>query len=167
MVIALEKLYRELVNPLKKYALSFTGEIQSAEDIVSETFLKAAEHCIVNDNVPVRAWFYKVARNIAIDRLRKRGRIDNGEIPEIADETRESNPEDYLKHCENIRQLDKCMSRLPDKYKSVLVLREFNGLAYGEIAAVLGISVDNVKVLLFRARQKLRESYRRDNNYEV
>lgn len=160
---ALSTLYSELGEQLTKYAISFTREMHSAEDIVSETFLRATEHCIVNNSVPTRAWFYKVTRNTALDWLRKKGRLDYNEIPEIIDSSRMTNPEESLEYAEGIGKLTNLLSMLPENYKSVLILREYNELTYAEIAGVLGVSMDNVKVLLFRAKQKLRELYRRDD----
>ena len=160
---ALSTLYSELGEQLTKYAISFTREMHSAEDIVSETFLRATEHCIVKNNVPSRAWFYKVTRNTALDWLRKKGRLDCKEIPEIIDCSRGANPEESLEHTESITRLANMLAMLPENYKSVLILREYNDLTYAEIASVVGTSMDNVKVLLFRAKQKLRELYRRDD----
>lgn len=159
---ALSTLYSELGGQLIRYANTFTGEIHSAEDVVSETFLRATEHCIVNNNIPTRAWFYKVTRNIALDWLRKRGKMNFDELPEIIDHSRECNPEKKMMYYDNIDRLMNSIGKLPEMYKSVLVLREYNELSYLEIANVLDISIDNVKVLIFRAKQKLRELYRRD-----
>lgn len=145
--------------------MSFTGEIHSAEDIVSETFVRATEHCIVRNEVPARAWFYKVARNLALDRLKRKGRLEDSRLQEPVDDSIESNPEAFAVHEENARELSVSMEKLPELYRTVLVLREFSCFSYAEIAEVCGVSLDNVKVLLFRAKRKLKEAYGKENDY--
>lgn len=145
--------------------MSFTGEIHSAEDIVSETFVRATEHCIVKKDMPVKAWFYKVTRNGALDWLKRKGRFEQNDIPEIIDESKDSNPESLVLQEENLREFEEKMDMLPELYRSVLVLKEFNDFSYAEIAVIIGVSLDNVKVLIYRAKQKLKEIYRRENDY--
>lgn len=157
----LSTLYHELGGQLFRYAFGLTGEIHFAEDVVSETFLRAAEHCMANSSIPARAWFYKVARNIAIDCIRKNSKLVYKDPPETADSSSITNPGAALVYEEEVRQLRIAMSKLPETYRSILIMREYNELTYTEIAAVLGISMDNVKVSLFRAKQRLRELYRR------
>lgn len=163
----LSSLYSEIGSQLIRYAVSFTKQTHSAEDIVSETFLRATEHCIVKGNIPSRAWFYKVTRNIAIDWIRRKRGEDYGEIPEIVDNSKEVNPCQSLEHRENVENIRNAIDHLPETYKSILILREYSGLSYLEIAGVMGVSVDNVKVLLYRAKQKLKEIYKRRNNHEL
>jgi RNA polymerase sigma factor (sigma-70 family) len=165
-VDALTQLYREVAKPLLGYAMSLTGDLHSAEDILSETFVRATEHCIIKKEIPVRAWFYKVARNIAFDFLRKKGRLEQTELPEPIDLSVDTNPEASLVHGEDIRALREKVDRLPEQYRSVLMLREINSLSYAEIAAVLGVSQDNVKVLLYRARCKIRDYYGKEKDDE-
>lgn len=161
---ALTKLYGEIARPLIGYAMSFTGDIHSAEDIVSETFVRATEHCIVRNSMPARAWFYKVARNIALDRLKRKGRSDLCELPEVIDGSDASNPEAAALREEDARELMKAVDKLPELYRTVLMLREYNGFSYTEIAVVTGVSLDNVKVLLFRAKRKLRDIYGKEKD---
>ncbi|HEY9061103.1 MAG TPA: sigma-70 family RNA polymerase sigma factor [Pseudobacteroides sp.] len=164
---ALTSLYSELAEPLARYAMSFIKDSALAEDIVSETFLRATKHCIAYNELPARAWFYKVARNIALDMIRKKRNIEYGEIPDAIDNSRDINPEISALHTERMEMLSKSLSRLSEPYRSVLMLKEYNNLTYAEIASIIGVSLDNVKVILFRGRQKLKNLYRRDYNNEM
>lgn len=164
---ALTSLYHELVVPLTRYAMSFTKDKASSEDIVSETFLRATRHCIVYGDIPARAWFYKVTRNIAFDMLRRKEKFEYGEMPETIDGSRDANPEISALHSERVETLANSLLRLPEPYKSVLVLKEYDNLTYAEIAGIIGVSIDNIKVILFRGRQKLRNLYRREYGNEV
>lgn len=160
-------LYSELAKPLTRYAMNYTRQIHLAEDIVSETFLRATRHCIANSELPARAWFYKVTRNIALDFVRRKEKLQYGDIPETVDFSREANPEALAEHTEQVETLAASLSRVPEPYKSVLVLKEYDHLTYAEIANIMGVSIDNVKVMLFRGRQKLKELYRRGYKDEV
>lgn len=169
---ALTSRYRELSEPLIRYVMSFTNEMHLAEDIVSETFLRATKHCIVNNELPAKAWFYKVARNIAYDFIRKKGKFEFTELTEIiaaetADTSTNADPEASYEYSEQKGSLDFSLSKVPEPYKSVLILKEYDNLTYGDIAKIMGVSLDNVKVMLFRGRQKLRNIYRRNYENEV
>jgi len=166
-VDALTSLYSELAEPLTRYAMTIIKDILLAEDIVSETFLRATKHCIANNELPARAWFYKVTRNIALDFIRKKANIDYGEVPDTPDDSWDVNPEVSLLNAEKKNTLENSISKLPEPYKSVLILKEYDDLTYAEIASIIGVSIDNVKVLLFRGRQKLKNLYRRDYYNEV
>lgn len=164
---ALTLLYSKLAEPLTRYAMGVIKETAAAEDIVSETFLRAARHFIANNELPARAWFYKVTRNISLDMLRKKANIEYGDIPDVIDGSRDADPELSAVHSEQMERLANSLSRLPEPYKSALILKEYNDLTYAEIANILGVSTDNVKVIIFRGRQKLRKLYGRDCDHEV
>lgn len=159
----LTRLYGELAGSLVKYALGYAGELHAAEDIVSEAFLRAVRHMAIQHSLPTRAWFYKVVRNIALDAKRKSRWTQGGDIPEMADSSTDMNPEASIERREQLAELSGILDRLPENYRSVLTLREIGGLSYLEIAGVMDTSLENVKVLLFRARQKVRELYGRDD----
>lgn len=158
----LSTLYSELGSQLVRYAINFTKEIHSAEDIVSETFLRATQHCIVNKEVPARAWFYKVTRNISLDWIRKNSKLSYGDIPEKIDDSIYTNPDKAFQNMEESSSLYSLLYKIMEPYKSILILREYDELSYAEISEIMNITVDNVKVMLFRARQKLRKYYWRD-----
>ncbi len=164
---ALTSLYSELAEPLTRYAMTFIRDVSLAEDIVSETFLRTTKHCIANNELPARAWLYKVTRNIALDIIRKKSNIEYGEVPETVDDSCDVNPEISLLNAERMDTLAHSLSKLPEPYRSVLMLKEYNNLTYAEIACIIGVSLDNVKVLLFRGRQKLKNLYRRDYYNEM
>lgn len=167
MVDALTSLYSELAKPLIRYAMIFIKEPALAEDIVAETFLKATRHCIAHNELPNRSWFYKVTRNMALDLIKKGRRMAYEAVPEMVDDTREANPEIAAVYSEQMATLAVSLAQLPEPYRSVLLLKEYDNLTYAEISSIIGVSMSNVKVLLFRARQKLKERYRRDYKDEM
>ncbi|WP_242857066.1 RNA polymerase sigma factor [Pseudobacteroides cellulosolvens] len=99
--------------------------------------------------------------------MRKNSNIDYGEVPETVDDSCDVNPEISVLNAERMDILTNSLSKLPEPYKSVLMLKEYGNLTYAEIASIIGVSLDNVKVLLFRGRQKLKNLYRRDYYNEM
>ncbi|MFL7792814.1 MAG: sigma-70 family RNA polymerase sigma factor, partial [Anaerolineae bacterium] len=105
--------------------------------------------------------------NMALDGLRRsRHEVplpdwDAGEVsgPEPADQHRAGAPEDQARLAEVRAAVWHIIHQLPDNYRQILVLREIDGLSYNEIAAVIGVSLDNVRVTLHRARLQFRELY--------
>jgi RNA polymerase sigma-70 factor (ECF subfamily) len=114
-----------------------------------------------------KSWVYRIAGNMAVDGLRRYRREvplpdwDGGEItgPEPADQRREGAPEDQAGLAEVRAAVWRTIHQLPDSYRQILVLREIDGLSYNEIAAVLDLSLDNVRVTLHRARLQFRDLY--------
>ena len=110
-------------------------------------------------------WLYTIARNTCISKIRKRksifsisfggGKEDDSESFDIPDP--KPTPNEELQKKEIAHQIKKAIHRLPLVQKEAIVLREYNELSYGEIAQILKTSLENVKILIFRAREKLRK----------
>ena len=133
-----------------------------AEDAAQETYLRARRGQASYDPAqPFRSWVLAIARNHCIDLLRRRSR--EGRIFDASD----LDPADLgaawpspLQHAVDTEQrvaLLAAVEALPDRYRVPLVLRYFEDLDYAALAAALDLTRDNVGVLLFRARCRLRE----------
>lgn len=154
-----EKLYKLYFIEIYNYILKLSKDNYMSEDIVQEAFVRAYEYTIVHKNVLTKQWFYKVSYNIFIDKIRKLKRIDlNNEFEEFLSVI--CSPEEEFSKKEESQKIQYILDKLPLDYKNILILREFKELTYEEIAEVLNISVDNVKVKLFRARQKFKSKYK-------
>ncbi len=145
------------------------GMLQSREDaydIAQEVFLKLYRKIAsFSGDASLDTWLYRVTVNACVDELRKRGRrvqtlpleVETDEesyaLP-IADVS--AAPENVVLRKEQRQVLLNAIGRLPEKYRTVLVLREFEDLEYEAIAEALDISIGTVKSRLNRAREKLR-----------
>lgn len=131
----------------------------NAQDIAQESFLrlcKADTGNIVASEI--RFWLFRVARNLALDEIKKantRARLWN-RVTEFVDKPVAVNPEDLLMRGENRRIVLELLSRLPEHQRSALLLREQEEMSYREIALILNVSENKVKVDIFRARERLR-----------
>lgn len=160
-------LYKELVTRYERKILVFifhmlknTRMDHMAEDLCQETFYKAYRslHSFRELEASFSTWLYTIARNTVLSELRKNrnGNVyleDSGYEPAAA---AESTPEQSVLRNEKVSKVREAINNLPEKQRSALILREYDGLDYQEIANILGQTVSSVKSLLFRARASVR-----------
>lgn len=132
----------------------------AVEDVVQETFTKAWYRIdAFHGDSGLFTWLYRVAVNGCKDHLKRRGRRPAGSLEELHAEPGFAAPSDApiegLARRELRLAVRTAMERLPARFRSVLALRELEGLSYQEIANVLGLSLGTVESRLFRARQRL------------
>jgi RNA polymerase sigma-70 factor (ECF subfamily) len=147
--------YQQVYN----YALWLGNDPDLAEDVTQETFIRA-HHSIAKLKPPfnVRAWLYRLARNLFIDHRRARRPTD----PLDTDSSLKAatpDPEGQLLWKELSNPVRTALQKLTPNHREALVLREVDGLGYIAIAEIMGVSVDNVKVLLHRARNNFKDNY--------
>lgn len=126
-----------------------------AEDLVQTVLLKASEGLAAfRHDASLATWVYRIATNVGMDRLRA------APCPPVDDpvEMHAPSAEAAVIRQETNACIREFVERLPQRQKVVLVLSEFEGFTNAEIAAVLGVSLDNVKIRLHRARAKLRRT---------
>lgn len=128
-----------------------------AEDMAQEAFLRAWINLpSFHPQSSLRNWLYRIAVNATLDVLRHRPeeRLEEEAAEMIADQT--ASPESALIEKESTVLVQKALSSLPEAARSVLVLREYGGLSYQEIAAVLDVPVGTVMSRLNYGRNRLR-----------
>jgi RNA polymerase sigma-70 factor (ECF subfamily) len=157
----LSAVFRDYNVRVFHYALQLVGDREDALDITQETFLRLHRHWNRRDDSrPVVAWLYAIARNLAIDLLRKRGTRNETEedlnLPDAASVT----PEDAASNSALRARLWTAIRGLPDPLKEVLLLRDWHGMRYAEIAEITGTNPTTVTSRLYEARQRLRRQLR-------
>jgi len=148
----------------------YTQSPVEAEDIVQDTFLKAYSRLAgFQQQSSFYTWLCRIAINTALDTLKRAGRspVHAVEDPELAlagayDEAGSRlgsvpGPDARLEREEVARITQEVLDELPEIFRTVLVLREFEDLSYQEIADTLGISIGTVESRLFRARARFRD----------
>ena len=128
-----------------------------AEDMAQEAFLRAWINLpSFHPQSSLRNWLYRIAVNATLDVLRHRPeeRLEDEAAEMIADQT--ASPESALIEKESTVLVQQALSSLPEAARSVLVLREYGGLSYQEIAGVLDVPVGTVMSRLNYARNRLR-----------
>ncbi|TAJ16409.1 MAG: sigma-70 family RNA polymerase sigma factor [Planctomycetota bacterium] len=132
------------------------------EDIVQETFLKAFRRLdTFQRQSSFSTWIYRIAVNSALDFLKRRGRspVHTVEDPEIdaGPAPRVLAPDARLQREEIAAVTHKVLAAMPEIFRTVLVMREFEGRTYQDMADVLGLSIGTVESRLFRARARFRD----------
>lgn len=152
----IDSLFKKYYNEAVLYTMAICRDKALAEDIVSEAFFKAlssADESIRN----FKPWLLAVCRNEFLMHCRSRSRMADDEISEEA-AVQEDETLNRIIRQEEYRALYRAISLLPEHQKEPVILFYFNGLSVKEIAAVVGKSETNVKVLLHRAREGLRKN---------
>lgn len=150
------------VNPFKdklyRYALNILKSDVDAEDVIQEVLIKVWQRRDQFDLIDNKeAWCMTVTRNLCIDKIRakKQSSQDVSEYHFIADHS--ATPDIQTEDRENLKIVMDVLNSLPENQKEIIHLRDIEGYTYKEISDLIGISEDQVKVNLFRARQKLKE----------
>lgn len=126
-----------------------------AEDVAQETFLRLWREAARLGPIPVEAWLYRVAGNLAIDRWRRRKPQQPDALPLIADGRLGS--DNVLARAEIARGIEQAVDALPERQRMALVLVHFEELPQKQAAEVMGISVDALESLVARARRNLKD----------
>ena len=133
------------------------GDQQLAEDAAQETFIQAwLKLPTYRPKSSLRNWLYRIAVNAAIDMLRKEKRIMPEAVEELVLADANLSPEAALIHDERVVQIRNAIADLPDASRAVLILREYEGLSYREIADTLDIPLGTVMSRLSYARKLLK-----------
>ena len=158
-----------LKNELYRLALRITLNPAEAEDVVQETMIKIWNRRDQWDEIEsIEAFSLTICRNLAVDKMRKiEGQ--NQSLDEVAndapDRSYSSNPEEQAMQQDRIELIRRLIGQLPEKQRSAMQLRDFEGTSYKEIATIMGISEEQVKVNIFRARQAIRQKYLETEKY--
>jgi len=157
-------MYKDKIYHLGYRMLGNSGE---AEDVVQDTFLRVYTNLDrYDENQKFSTWIYRIATNLCIDRLRKRkpNYSLDAEMPdgEGADwysmlPSDQDTPEEETVLSETQHQIRKAIDTLPEKYKSVVILRYLHDLSLQEIGDVLKMPVTTVKTRVHRGREFLRK----------
>src|SRR5437764_4582239 len=152
-----EKAFEAIVHRYRAPLLRYCGRILPpgrAEDAVQQTFLNAYSAISSGENeLKLRPWLYRIAHNSALNLLRQ-----NGWNHEQLDEQFDGvlRPDQAVEGRERIRSLVAAVKDLPERQRDAILLREFEGRTYEEIASALGVTDGAVRQLLNRARTTLR-----------
>lgn len=143
---------------------------QDAEDVVQEAYLRAVRFRESYLGGDARAWLLKIVRNASYSLIEKRRATESSEEFDEAvhrETTNRPSVEAMFIKDDEARTVRAALKKLPAAYREVLVLREFEGLSYKEIAEVAGIPVGTVMSSLARARSQLRELILRSRDQGV
>jgi RNA polymerase sigma-70 factor (ECF subfamily) len=155
--IAFERLYRSSRDDVYAYVASLLRDAPAAEEVTAAAFERAyrKRNRFDPERGEPRAWLFGIARNAALDELRRRGRQAELAVEPADVETFAGHGDD---HGERRLAVSEALEHLDARERELIALKFFAGLANAEIAQVLGISESNAGTKLHRAMTKLREA---------
>ncbi len=165
------QVYQEYYPKILRYLERLTGNKEDTRDLVQEVFLKVERSLAQFEcRSSLSTWIYRIATNVSHDRFRSTS-FQQGKKQTLTDAFIEENKEDKNvwtgeKEASTEQQLERkemsgCINRyiydLNEAYQKVLVLSEYEGLKNKEIASILGITLDTVKIRIYRGRIQLKK----------
>jgi RNA polymerase sigma-70 factor (ECF subfamily) len=157
-----DQIYQNTFPILIKILSKMLGDAEVAEELCHEAFIKLYER---GNGIPTgeeaKYWLIRVAKNLALNYEKRRGREKRAYHKALHEPIKpaESGESEYLKKESSLLVLG-ALKKLPANLREVLILKEYGDLNYREIAAVLKISEGNVKVRVYRARERLADCLR-------
>ncbi len=156
-----------LKNKLFRLALRITLNREEAEDVVQDTLIKVwNSRDKWQDIDSIEAYSLTIAHNLSLDRIKKMDN-QNGSLEEEKTERLDPSytPSERMIQKDKLDIVRRIIDELPEKQRSCLQLRDIEGKAYQEIAGILGITVEQVKINIFRARQTVKQRFQRFDRY--
>ncbi len=158
-----------LKNQLYRLALRITLDSAESEDIVQETLIKVWNRRDDWDNIEnIEAFCFTICRNMALDSIKRSGSRNESLDTSTADHAdTNASPSQQTIEKDQIEIVRNIINSLPEKQRSCIQLRDFEGKAYKDIAKLLGITEEQVKVNIFRGRQTIKHRFLSLDNYRA
>jgi len=163
---AFEKLLKRYQKKVYNTTYRMTGNSDEASDLAQETFLRVYKKIYTfKEKASFSTWLFRITTNLCRDHLRRKkrepGQIsleETGILNKNMEDSPKNNPEQSILRAEINSNIQTVIKNLPQLYREVIILREFQDFSYEEIASILNISTGTVKSRLSRAREKLRHN---------
>jgi RNA polymerase sigma-70 factor (ECF subfamily) len=165
---ALEELVKRYEEPLMNFLYRLSGDLSAAEDLFQETFLRVIRSSAKYEpKAAFSTWLYTIARNLAIDRFKKRSGLpqvsmdgpgedrDARRLADLPDGGR--TPLEDVDAAERAQIVRGALAQLSDKKREVLMMRVYLGMPYAEIAEIVGAPLGTVKYRIHDALKDLSE----------
>lgn len=138
----------EYSDRIYRYVLKSMGEQERAKDVVQDCYEKLWVNIDGIEAGKAKAWLFTTAHNTMIDIIRKEKKIIRCEVPD------EDTSEQAYSDLNEI--LHECLGKISESWRTVILLRDYEGYSYREIAEITGQSESQVKINIYRGRMALR-----------
>jgi RNA polymerase sigma factor (sigma-70 family) len=166
--VAFEELFSRYRSRISAYVLTAVGDHGRAEDITQEVFISALRRLRDTERpISFKPWIYAIAKNACIDEFRRTWRATEVSLDQDESETSglqlrstQPTPDVVVENRQQLYDLRGAFHGLSENHHRILVLRELEGLSYGEIGERMGMSRPMVESTLFRARKRLNQEFK-------
>jgi len=165
--------FRHDILPLKdklyRLALRITLNPQEAEDIVQDTMIRVWNRREAMEEIQsIEAFTMTICRNISLDHIKARENQNASlEGMTIDRPDKAPNPLEQTQQNDSIERIKLLMDSLPEKQRTCMQLRDFEGKTYKDIAEILDITEEQVKINIFRARKTVKEAFLKQEHYGI
>ena len=159
------------VLPLKhrlfRLALRMLGRVEEAEDTVQDAMVKLWNRRAELENYSsIEAFAMTITKNLCLDRIRSKG-FQTERIPDMQALNATDDREERLEKEDFARFVRKIISHLPEQQKAIMQMRDIEGMEYEQIAEVMELNINAIRVNLSRARKKVRDTILKIQGYEL
>jgi RNA polymerase sigma factor (sigma-70 family) len=156
-----------LKHKLYRLSLRLLGRVEEAEDSVQDALVKLWNRREeLNNYSSIEAFAMVITKNLCLDRIRSKSfqteRLNNQQLPTVR-----HNPEELLEKNDFAAFVRKIIESLPEQQKAIMHMRDIEGLEYEQIAEVMELNINAVRVNLSRARKKVRDTILKIQGYEL
>ena len=154
-------------NNLYRLALRITCNNAEAEDVVQDTLIKVWNRRERWDEIEsMEAFCMTICRNLALDKIKKMGNQHDSLDDNQQDRPSAlNNPYEEMNQKDRIQLVIRIVDELPEKQRTCIQLRDFEGKSYKEVAEIMLISEDQVKINIFRGRQTIKQRFKELDDY--
>jgi len=167
-IVEFQRLYDSAFNILLRVAYRITNSWEAAEDLCQESFFRLYEkNMVFPSQDEAKYWLIRVVKNASLNYAKRKERERKAYQKAFREDHRqEETGEGLLVKKEASEEIKSALEKLPDNLRMVLILKEYGEMNYKEIGKTLGISEGNVKVRVFRARERLAEIMQVNNDLQ-
>ncbi len=162
-----QDVYKHVFPIIYRVVLRIVHSEDVAEELVQEAFIRYYEHRHkLADVNQAKYWLIRVSKNLALNHQKRKGREYRAYERAFHEPKREQRTAEtsYLRG-ESAKTVQEVLDQLPEKLRTVMILKEYGGLSYKEIGDTMGIREGNVKVRVFRARERIAKLMEEDDVY--
>ena len=157
-----------LKNKLFRFAMSFLKMQADAEDVVQEVMIKCWESIKEPSKIEnMEAFSMTLVRNKSLDKLKKKGRRYEEISETFSLSSSGANPYEETAEKDTVGSIKRMINELPEKQRTVIILRDVEGFSYDEIAKIIDMSLSLVKVNLHRGRKQVRTQMMELENHGI
>lgn len=162
-----QRVYDEVFPIIIRIVYRITGDLDSAEELCQDAFIRFYERIdTIPDSEQAKYWLIRVAKNLALNLQKRKGRERRAYEKVFREPApRQDSGEMVVLKTESSLAVQNALERLPESLRTVIIMKEYGDLNYRDIASVLGITEGNVKVRVYRARERLAEILKEGDVY--